>query len=119
MRSTYKTYPGLEFSKHLHFPNEVMAIVKFVPLVAHMARVAGTHIVTRKSLQTTLKYTATSLIRAVSDRRVPGRQNLPGYQKNYDRFRNTHVFVWQDVNAHYVIWFMVYCYYIYILRLYK
>ena len=54
-RSTYMNYPGFQFSINLHIPNEVMAIVKFVPLVLLMEQVVETHMATRKSLQTTLK----------------------------------------------------------------
>ena len=47
-------YPVFKFSKHLHFPKGVMVLVKFVPL---MAQVAKTHMDTRKSLQRTLRTT--------------------------------------------------------------
>ena len=47
-------YHGYKFSKYFHLlTNGVMAIVKFVPL---MAQVAKTHVDTFKSLQTNLKY---------------------------------------------------------------
>ena len=55
LRSTYMTYPGFQFSKHLHFYNEVVAIVK---LVLHMAQVAGTHMDTQKSLQTIFQFSS-------------------------------------------------------------
>ena len=35
--------PGFQFSKHLHFPNGVMAIVRVVPLMPLLAQVAETH----------------------------------------------------------------------------
>ena len=49
-------YPIFQFSKYLHFFNGVEVIVKFVPPVPLMAQVVETHINTRKSLQTNLKY---------------------------------------------------------------
>ena len=52
----YMNYPIFQFSKHWHFSQRKMAIVKFVSLVPLMTQVVETHTDTRKSLRTKSKY---------------------------------------------------------------